>query len=60
MMMKWEPLFAHLLKLFMRTDKLKKEDSEKATSVTGDGQKNEPAKDSGGLNINMTNNNRSS
>jgi hypothetical protein len=37
MMMKWEPLFAHLLKLFMRTDKLKKEDSEKTTSVTGDG-----------------------
>jgi hypothetical protein len=60
MMMKWEPLFAHLLKLFMRTDKLKKEDGEKTTSVTGDGQKNEPAKDSGGQNINMTNNNRSS
>ena len=59
-MMKWEPLFAHLLKLFMRTDKLKKEDSEKTTSVTGDGQKNEPANDSGGQNINMTNNNRSS
>ena len=59
-MMKWEPLFAHLLKLFMRTDKLKKEDSEKTTSVTGDGQKNEPAKDSGSQNINMTNNNRSS
>ena len=59
-MKKWEPLFAHLLKLFMRTDKLKKEDSEKATSVAGDGQKNEPAKVSGRQNINMTNNNRSS
>ena len=59
-MMKWEPLFAHLLKLFMRTEKIKREDSKTTTSVTGEGQLNEPAKDYSGQNINMTNNNRSS
>jgi hypothetical protein len=41
-MMKWEPLFTHLLKLFLRTDKLKKKDNEIVTSRAGDGQPNEP------------------
>jgi len=45
--MKWEPLFAHLLKLFIRTDKLKKEDSEIRTSGAGDGQPNERENDYG-------------
>jgi len=38
--MKWEPLFAHLMKLFMRTDKLKKEDSKTTTSKTEERQQN--------------------
>ena len=58
--MRWEPLFNHLLKLFIRADKLKKEDSEKTTSVTGGGKQNEPAKDYDGQNINMMNKNKSS
>ena len=60
MMMKWEPLFAHLLKLFIRTDKLKNEDTETTTLEAGNGQPKEPAKDYGGENTNKTNNERSS
>lgn len=58
--MKWEPLFAHLLKLFIRTDKSKKEESETTALVTDDGKPYKPAKNYGGQNINMTNNKRSS
>ena len=59
-MMKWEPLIAHLLKLFIRTDKLKKEDNEIATSGAGDGQPNEPENDYSGQNTKITNAKRSS
>ena len=58
--MKWEPLFVHLMKLFMRTNKLKKEDSKTTTSMTEERQKNGPVEDSGGQKIHMTNDNRSS
>ena len=53
--MKWEPLFAQLLKLFIRTDKLKKEDSETTISAADDDQPNEPENDYGGQNTNITN-----
>jgi hypothetical protein len=59
-MMKWEPLFAHLMKLFMRTEKLKKGDGKKTASAIGERQQNEPVKDYGGQKKNMTNNNRAS
>ena len=58
--MKWEPLIAHLLKLFIRTDKLKKEDSEIRTSGAGNGQPNEQENDYGMQNTNLTNTKRSS
>ena len=60
-MMKWEPLFAHLLKLFIRTDKLKKEDNESKISTTGGDQPIEPENDYGGqITKNITNAKRSS
>jgi len=46
--MKWEPFFARLLKHFIRTDKLKKEERKIRTSGAGDGQPNEPEKEYGG------------
>lgn len=54
-MMKWEPMFTHLLKLFIRTDKSKKEDSETTISAAEDDQSNEPENDCGGQNTNITN-----
>jgi hypothetical protein len=54
-MMKWEPLFAQLLKLLIRMDKLKKEDSETTISAADDDQPNEPENDYGGQNTNITN-----
>jgi len=59
-MMKWEPLFAHLLKLFIRTDKLKKEDNESTISTAGGDQPIEPENDYGGQITNITNAKRSS
>jgi hypothetical protein len=53
-------LFTHLLKFFIRTDKLKKEDSEIKTSGAGDGQANEPENDYGRQNKNIANVERSS
>jgi len=58
--MKWEPLFTHLLKLFIRTDKLIKEDSEIKTSGAEEDQPNEPENDYSGQNKNITNVERSS
>ena len=58
--MKWQPLFAHLLKLFIRTEKVKNEDSDTTTLIVGDGQPNVPTKAFDGKKTYMTNNERSS
>ena len=46
--MKWEPLFAQLLKLFIRTDKSKKEEGEAMTSVPDNGKVDIQEKDYAG------------
>ena len=53
-MVKWEPVFAHLLKLFIDIDRVKKKRTKQRTPVGEEGEPNNSGKDHSGQNINIT------